>query len=91
MMIQAKNVTGTVVATKRVGTSTMGNPQFDVTLLATHIEGTPVEPAQTVVVRTSANISLAYAIENPEYRETAHTFDLTPAGRLSGRAVAVNA
>ena len=63
-------VTGKVVATKRVGTSTMGNPTFMVTL------------DNGEMYRTMSNTSLAYAIENPEYRDRVHVFTLTKAGRI---------
>ena len=65
-------VTGRVLYTERVATSTP-NPMFDVALT----DGN--------TYRTSANVSLAYAIENPEYRDNLHTFELTRAGRLNGR------
>lgn len=67
-------VTGRVLHTERVATSTP-NPMFDVTLT----DGN--------TYRTSANISLAYAIQNTEYRDKPHTFGLTRAGRLNGTAV----
>ena len=35
-------------------------------------------------VASSDNSMLVYGIENREYREHSHTFDLTKAGRISG-------
>jgi len=55
-----------------------GNPAFDVTL------------DDGATYRTSADVGLAYGIQNPEYRENAHEFELTrptrnsPMGRLTG-------
>lgn len=67
-------VIGKVTATKRVGTSTMGNPTYDVTL--EHVDGSHG------IYRTMSNTMLAYAIENSNYREDNHVFTLTRAGRL---------
>ena len=73
------SVVGIVIDTKRVGTSQMGNPTYDVTL------STPTEPYPgQAVFRTSSDSSLAYAIQNAEYRDTPHIFGLTRAGRLNG-------
>ena len=69
-MSNASTVTGTVVATKHAGTSGMGNPSYWVAL------------DNGEIYRTSANTSLAYGIENPEYRNEPHVFTLTAAGRI---------
>lgn len=63
-------VTGKVIATKHAGTSGMGNPAYWVTL------------DNGEIYRTSANTGLAYGITNPEYRDEAHVFTLTAAGRI---------
>jgi len=66
-------VTGLVTETKRIGTSVNGNPSYDVTM----------SNGQTY--RTSSDSSLSYEITNRNFRNEAHTFELTAAGRLSGR------
>jgi hypothetical protein len=85
-MTNAKTITGLVLNTKRAGTSNYGNPSFDVTIRLTEIEGTPVtashDELRTVTVRTQSNSGIAYGIQNPEYRDQAHVFTLTPAGRI---------
>lgn len=63
-------VTGRVIAAKRVGTSAYGNPAYMVTL----------DNGETY--RTMDNAGIAYGITNPEYRDTAHVFTLTRAGRI---------
>lgn len=74
-MSTPKAVTGRVTAVKRLGLTHSGNPilaiQFDATGETWH--------------RVSDDASLAYGIEAPEYADTPHTFELTRAGRLSGR------
>ena len=65
-------ITGRVVATKHAGTSTMGNPSYWVTLDTGDI------------FRTSANAGIAYGITNRNFRDEAHVFSLTKAGRISG-------
>lgn len=74
----SKSITGVVTATKRVGTSASGNPTFDVTILEAN--------GRDSVHRTVADSSLAYAIENSEYRDTTHEFGLDSAGHLDGTA-----
>ena len=65
-------ITGRVVATKHAGTSNMGNPSYWVALDTGDI------------FRTSANAGIAYEITNRNFRDEAHTFTLTKAGRISG-------
>lgn len=38
---------------------------------------------ETVTIRISNNSGLVYAIENPEFYEMPHTFNLTAAGRIN--------
>lgn len=75
----ARSVVGTVIGVKRVGTSSMGNPTYDVTL-STPTEGYGGE----ATFRTSSDSGLAYAITNKGYRDEPHIFGLTKAGRLNG-------
>ena len=73
-----RSVTGKVVSTRHAGTSVNGNPTYDVTF------------DNGYTYRMSSDTSLAYGITNPEYRESAHQFELTkptrnaPMGRMSG-------
>ncbi len=69
----SKIVTGRIIRTERVRTSSMGNPTFDVTF----------DDGSTY--RTMTNASLAYEVQNRELRVKAHTYALTRAGRLSHR------
>lgn len=63
-----------VITTKYHGTSTMGNPTYDVTL---------EEPDGTTgIYRTMSNAGIAYGIENREYREQWHEYELTRAHRI---------
>lgn len=71
-------VTGKVVRVIRHGHTVYGNPTMSV-VLDTDEWG--------VSHRISDNASIVYGIENPEYRESAHTFELTRAGRISGRVL----
>jgi hypothetical protein len=73
-MSKNKTTTGKVTATKTHGHTTYGNP-----LMSVQLDTYPGE-----WFRISDNAGLVYAIENREYRETPHTFELTRAGRLSG-------
>jgi len=68
-----RSVIGKVISTEHAGTSVNGNPSYFVTLDTCY------------TYRTSPDVGLAYGITNPEYRESAHEYELTrPAGRLSG-------
>lgn len=66
----ANTVTGRVVGTEYASTSYYGNPAYWVTL----------DNGETY--RTMDNSSLAYGIQNPEYRDEPHVFTLTRAGRI---------
>lgn len=77
-----QSITGTVSDVRTVGHSLYGNPTKEVTLATT---------AGTVTLRTTANSMLAYGIGNPEYRDAAHEFGLTRAGRLNGHSRKVEA
>ena len=72
-------VTGTVERVERHGHTVYGNPIMSVYLAATSVDGQD----QSGLYRISNNASIVYGIENPEYRETPHTFALTRAGRIS--------
>lgn len=67
-------ITGTVAATKHAGTSYYGNPAYWITIVT--------EAGDTVTLRTSADVMFAYGCENSEYRDNAHVFHLTRAGRI---------
>ena len=63
-----------VIDTKRAGTSYYGNPSYDVTL--------ETRAGDALTLRTSSNVSFAYACTNSEYREEWHVYELTRAGRI---------
>lgn len=67
-------LTAKVISTKRAGTSYYGNPSYDVTL--------ETRAGDVITLRTSSNVSFAYACENLEYREEWHVYELTRAGRI---------
>lgn len=71
-------ITGIVTRVERKGHTVYGNP-----IMVVGIEGENVGDYGYGRFRVSDNASLVYAIENPEFRETAHTFALTRAGRIS--------
>lgn len=71
-------ITGIVTHTERVGTSVNGNPTFDVEIRNDHAA---IGEAYSLH-RTMSDTMLAYAIENPEYRNEPHVFILTRAGRI---------
>lgn len=72
-------ITGTVLRVERIGHTIYGNPIKRIYLDATAVDGTD----RSGVYRISDNASLAYEIENPEFRNEPHTFALTRAGRIS--------
>lgn len=71
-------ITGIVTHTKRVGTSVNGNPTYEVELRDDHAA---VGEAYSLH-RTMSDSMIAYAIENPEYKNEPHVFILTRAGRI---------
>lgn len=79
-----QSITGKVTRVIRHGHTIYGNPIMSIVLDMSEIDGIPAESVAPVTVRISDNASLVYGIENPEYREKNHTFDLTAAGRISG-------
>lgn len=60
----------TIASLERMKLSTNGNPRFRVTFT----DGT--------VAQTQTDSSIAYAIENPEYRDVPVKVSFTPAGRI---------
>ena len=72
-----RSITGTVVATKHAGTSTMGNPSYWVTIITDEGHGE--------IIRTSSNSGIVYEINNPNFRNESHEFELSKAFRLTGR------
>lgn len=76
-MSNIETVTGKVTAIKRHGVTYYGNPIMSIQL----------DTAPGAWFRISDNAGIVYAIENREYREHAHRYDLTKAGRLSGVVV----
>lgn len=71
-------ITGKVVNIKRHGHTVYGNPIMSIAL-DTDEWGT--------WHRISDNAGIVYAIENPEFKEHAHTFEVTKSGRLNGISV----
>lgn len=74
-------ITGRVTAVKRHGVTYYGNPTMSIQLDTT---------GPLVWWRISDNAGIVYGIENSEYRDTPHTYDVTKAGRLSGRVRQAN-
>ena len=68
------SVSGRVIKTRHHGSTCYGNPIMSIVL-----DSHPYE-----WFRISNDSGLVYGIENREYREHSHTFDLTKAGRISG-------
>lgn len=67
-------ITAKITATKRHGTSKMGNPTYIVAL--EERDGT------TGIYRTQSNSGIAYEIQNPNFKQEWHEYELTPAGRI---------
>jgi len=77
-------VIGTIDHTRVIGSTVYGNP--------IHIVDLANEWSRwTHSYRISDNSMLNYAITNPEYRDKLHVFEVTAAGRLSGRTMNENA
>lgn len=72
-------ITGKVTAVKRHGHTRWGNPMMSIQL--------DTRPGEWF--RISDNAGIVYAIENREFREVPHLFELTKAGRLNGVTVRV--
>lgn len=70
-MTKNETVTGKVTAIKRHGHTIYGNPMMSIQLNSGEW------------YRISNDAGIVYAIENREFREGAHTFALTRAGRIS--------
>lgn len=69
-------VKGKVLRVERMGTSRFGNPYFMVAI--------ETATGEVQKWRTQIDSSINYAIDNPEYKERAHAFKLTRAGRIFG-------
>lgn len=67
-------ITAKVIATEYASTSMYGNPAYWLTL--------QMRDGDTVRLRTSDNVSFAYACTNADYRDSWHTYTLTRAGRI---------
>lgn len=78
-MSKNETVTGKVTAIKLHGHTIYGNPIVSIQL-----------DHDSQWYRISDNAGLVYGIENREYREHAHAFKLTKAGRISGVVVPVS-
>jgi len=78
------SIAGRVVGVQRHGHTVNGNPKMSVQIEITAIEGKPASSGVPVTMRISDDAGLVYAIENAEYREQVHEFDVTAAGRISG-------
>ena len=84
-MSSSYTITGIVTHTKRVGSSVNGNPTYEVEIRDDHAA---IGEAYSLH-RTMSDSMLAYAIENPEYKNEPHVFTLTRAGRIrSARKIA---
>lgn len=81
----ARTVSGRVESVMRHGNTPNGNPRVSVVLRITAIDGVPAKSSEPVTVRVQDDASLAGELGNRELRDTAHTFALTPAGRISHR------
>lgn len=67
-------VIGIVTATRRAGTSRMGNPAYDVCVAHEY---------DTEILTTAANSSLAYEIRNACFTKRPHTFFLNARGKIT--------
>ena len=76
-MTYALKVTGKVTRVERIGHTVYGNPIMRVAIESPN--------GDIGTYRISDNAGIVYGIENPEYRDIVHTFELTKAGRISGR------
>lgn len=74
-----KEITGTVTRVETTGHTIYGNPIKRVYLNATAADGSD----HSGTYRISDNAGIVYGIDNAEYRDTAHVFTLTRAGRIS--------
>ena len=66
---QDRTVTGVITSIRRLKSSRYGNPRFSVTIGGRDY-------------KTAPNVMLAYGIENPEYREQEHVFELNGQGNI---------
>lgn len=69
-----RSVAGRVTRVVRHGCTVYGNP-----IMSVQLDGGEI-------YRISDNAGIVYAIGNLEYRDVVHVFELTRAGRISGRA-----
>ena len=76
-MTYALKVTGKVTRVERIGHTVYGNPIMRVAIESPN--------GDIGTYRISDNAGIVYGIKNPEYRDIVHTFELTNAGRISGR------
>lgn len=74
-----QHVTGKVVQVHRHGHTVYGNPIISINLQ------TKDGRYEFESFRISDNASLVYEIDNPIFKDEFHTFELTRAGRISGR------
>lgn len=82
----ASTITGRVLRVIRHGHTVYGNPMMSVVLDVSQADGDPAESSAPATVRIQNNASLVYGIENPEFRDEAHTFKLSRAGRIESLA-----
>lgn len=69
------SITGRVVATRYLRTSSVGNSSYSVAIVDAQGYGE--------IYDTAANSSLNYSIRNPEYRDNPHTFERNARGQLT--------
>lgn len=83
MLISAKTITGKVVDVKRHGHTIYGNPMMSAVIRLESIDGAPVSAPINASIRIQDNSGIVYGIENSEYRDNTHKYELTRAGRIS--------
>lgn len=67
-------IVGKIDSLKRLNSSSFGNPNWAIT----------IDTGEGIIrTRTKLNASISYAIDNPEYQDTALKFSFTKAGRVS--------
>ena len=68
-------IVGKITATKRMSSSTNGNPRFMITIMTT--------AGEAVARPTAVDSMLAYGIENPEYKEQDHEYVINGRGSIT--------
>lgn len=82
-----QQITGKVTRVETINHTRNGNPIKRIAIEVTEnrvVDGSPYFVGDTFIARISDNSGLVYQIGNGEFRDEAHTFELTPAGRIRG-------